>query len=245
MSERQELARAFELTGNDYERYRPSFPRAAVDLLVPAHVRSILDLGAGTGKLTELLIDRADEVFAIDPSASMLDVLRTKLPSVVALSGTAEDIPLEEGTVDMVLVAQAFHWFERDAACRQIRRVLRPGGVLGLVWNGSDRACAWDVACARIAHPESGTTEAADETAAELPGFTILRSQRFAWTERISRTDYVRRWHTVSTFLAADDATHRRMTAELDVVLNTDPATRGRDLLELPQSTIAFVYAAL
>lgn len=253
MTEHDVLARSFQLTGPDYDRYRPSFPPPAIDLLVPARVGGILDLGAGTGKLTELIVDRAERTYAVDPSARMLAVLRAKLPDVIAAIGSAEAIPLPDASVDVVVVAQAFHWFERDAACREIGRVLRPGGRLGLVWNGADPACAWDVACARIAHPERTASDAAnvidaaggtetDDAGERLPGFTLRDEQHLVWAEDITRPDYLKRWHTVSTFLSADAGERARMTAEMEAVLDTDPSTRGRDVLALSQSTAVYIY---
>ncbi|WP_298036661.1 methyltransferase domain-containing protein [uncultured Microbacterium sp.] len=151
----QQLAKSFESIGEEYDRYRPGFPDAAADAILPERVNAVLDLGAGTGKFTELLVERADRVIAIEPSVAMLDVLRAKLPAIETRVAGAEDIPLDRASVDAVTVAQAFHWFDRDPACAEIRRVLKPGGVLGLLWNHSDPSCAWDYACHRIATPPS------------------------------------------------------------------------------------------
>lgn len=122
------LAKSFERIGADYDRYRPGFPPRAAELLTPAQVGTALDLGAGTGKFTELLVDRAQRVVAVEPSEPMLAVLRAKLPLVEAHVGSAEQMPLESGSVDVVTVAQAFHWFDRESACAEIVRVLAPGG---------------------------------------------------------------------------------------------------------------------
>lgn len=127
------LASAFQHTGDDYDRYRPGFPIEAAEAIVPMPVRTALDLGAGAGKFTERLIARAERVIAVDPSERMLAVLRAKLPGVEAHAGTAERIPMPDGSVDVVTVAQAFHWFDQETACAEIRRVLVPGGFLGLL----------------------------------------------------------------------------------------------------------------
>lgn len=246
MAGKQSLARAFEGIGEEYDRYRPGFPDAAADEILPERVDAVLDLGAGTGKFTELLISRASRVVAVEPSTAMLDVLRAKLPSVEALAGGAEQIPLPAGTVDAVTVAQAFHWFDRDAACAEIRRVLVPGGTLGLLWNHSDPACAWDRACHRVAHPavnaevDSTTTSAADE----LPGFVFDHRAEIAWSEQITREAYIARWLTVSSFLAADASTREGMLAELGRILDADPETAGHEEFVLPMMTEVFVYRA-
>ena len=237
------LARSFEGIGEDYDRYRPGFPLAALEVILSAPVDVALDLGAGTGKFTELLIERARRVIAVEPSGPMLDVLRAKLPGVEASDGTAERIPVPDGSVDVVCVAQAFHWFEREAACAEIRRILVPEGTLGLLWNRSDPACAWDRAAHRIAHPAVGETDATtDSVAEELPGFTFVAREEIRWSERITRADYLARWLTVSSLLVADEGTRAARLAEIEGILSADPETRDAEELDLPHLTDVFVY---
>lgn len=126
-----------------YERGRPSYPPDAIDWLLPGDARNVLDLGAGTGKLTTRLVERGLDVVAVDPIPEMLDVLRGSLPQTRALLGTAEEIPLEDNSVDAVLVAQAWHWVDPARAVPEVARVLRPGGRLGLVWNTRDERLGW------------------------------------------------------------------------------------------------------
>lgn len=237
------IARSFEGIGADYDRYRPGFPDRAADILVPHGVSTALDLGAGTGKFTRLLPGRASRVIAVEPSAAMLNVLQTKVPAVEALIGTAESIPVPDASIDVVTVAQAFHWFDREPACSEIARVLVPEGTLGLLWNRFDPACDWDHACHRIAHPAVGEKDAMTESAAaDLPGFTFERRVEVPWSEHIARDDYVRRWSTVSSFLIADEERRAGMIAAVEGVLDADEDTRGRPTFELPQITDIFVY---
>ncbi|OAN43338.1 class I SAM-dependent methyltransferase [Microbacterium sp. H83] len=237
------LASSFEGIGADYDRYRPGFPDAAADILAPRRVATALDLGAGTGKFTALLVDRAAEVVAVEPSAAMLDVLRTKLPRVIAREGSAERIPVADSTIELVSVAQAFHWFDRDAACAEILRVLVEDGSLGLLWNRSDPSCDWDRAAHRVAHPAvqdaDGTSDATSE---ELPGFQLRSHDELRWTERITREDYLRRWSTVSTFLVAEPHERDHMLARITRILDAHPETRGATEFELPIVTDVFVY---
>jgi len=124
-------AEGFSRSAEAYERGRPEYPEAAIAYLVEL-VRpgaTVLDLAAGTGKLTRPLVAAGLRVVAVEPVAEM----RSALPG--ALEGTAEAIPLGDGSVDAVTVGQAFHWFDGDAALAEIARVLRPGGLLALVWN--------------------------------------------------------------------------------------------------------------
>jgi SAM-dependent methyltransferase len=127
-------AEGFSRSAEAYERGRPKYPAEALELLVsrlPAGA-SVLDLAAGTGALTRPLLEAGLEVVAVEPVAAM----RAALPaSARALEGTAEAIPLEQGSVEAVVVGQAFHWFDGDAALAEIHRVLRPAGVLALFWN--------------------------------------------------------------------------------------------------------------
>lgn len=237
------LAKSFEKTGADYDRFRPGFPPAAAEHVIPTPVATVLDLGAGTGKFTEQLLGRADRVIAVEPSAAMLDVLRAKLPAVEARVGSAESIPLPDWSVDAVTVAQAFHWFDRGPACAEIARVLAPGGTLALLWNHSDAACTWDRAAHRIAHPAFAESDGTTDSAAdELPGFEFEGREEFGWSERISRADYLARWATVSTFLVADDETRASMTADIERILDEDPETAGRAAFELPLVTDVYVY---
>ncbi|SJN18031.1 Methyltransferase [Microbacterium esteraromaticum] len=240
------LAESFLNAGEDYDRFRPGFPDAAADLIVPRPVGAVLDLGAGTGKFTERLVGRAGRLIAVEPSEQMLAVLQTKMTVVETHVGTAERIPLADATVDVVTVAQAFHWFDREPACTEIRRVLVSGGTLGLLWNRADPGCTWDRACARVAHPwlsdEMPVSNAAQEL---LPGFSEPVHQEIPWRECITRADYIARWLTVSTFIAASDTDRARMVAEVEHILDTDAATAGRDEFDLPQITDVFVYRAV
>ncbi|HEU4363243.1 MAG TPA: class I SAM-dependent methyltransferase, partial [Mycobacterium sp.] len=133
-----------------YERGRPSYPPEAIDWLLPADAHNVLDLGAGTGKLTTRLVERGLDVVAVDPIAEMLEVLRGALPATPALLGTAEQIPLPDSSVDAVLVAQAWHWFDPARAVPEVARVLRPGGRLGLLWNTRDERLGWVKELGRI-----------------------------------------------------------------------------------------------
>jgi len=243
--QKQQLAKSFESIGEEYDRFRPGFPDAAAAEILPARVGSVVDLGAGTGKFTQRLVMRAARVVAVEPSVAMLDVLRAKLPDVEAIVAGAESMPLPDSSVDAVTVAQAFHWFDREPACAEIARVLVPGGTLGLLWNHSDPDCAWDRACHRVAHPAVAEKDATTDSAAEeLPGFTFERHTEIAWSERITRADYIARWLTVSSFLAADESTRADMIAQVEAILDADPQTAGQSQFALPMRTAVFIYTA-
>jgi SAM-dependent methyltransferase len=119
----------------DYERGRPGWPRAVVDVAGLPPTACVLDLGAGTGKLTRLLVGRFDRVVAVEPAQEMRRLLATLSPEAEALAGTAQEIPLADAAADAVFAAESFHWFDDERALTQIARVLRPGGALVLMWN--------------------------------------------------------------------------------------------------------------
>jgi len=132
-------AASFGRVADAYDRGRPPYPPAAVAWLADevgvTPGSTLLDLAAGTGKLTAALAPLAGRLIAVEPVAEMRRVLSARRPEAEVLAGRAEEIPLAEGSVDAVFVAAAFHWFHVDLALAEIHRVLRPGGGLGLLWN--------------------------------------------------------------------------------------------------------------
>jgi len=136
MNDRRELS--FDRVADEYEQTRPTYPPALLDALPLDADAAVLDLGAGTGKLTRVLATRYRDVTAVEPLAKMRAVLQRMVPGVTALPGSAERIPLDDGSVDGVFAAQAFHWFDQRVALPEIARVLRPGGVFAIVWNQGD-----------------------------------------------------------------------------------------------------------
>ena len=151
-------AGSFGAAAEAYERGRPSYPAAALDWLLPPDAARVLDLGAGTGKLTRALAARRTlaghplDIMAVEPAEAMRDVLRLALPEVVVLDGAAERIPLDAGSVDAVLVAQAWHWVDPVRAVPEVARVLKPGGRFGLLWNCRDEGEGWMRALGAILH---------------------------------------------------------------------------------------------
>jgi SAM-dependent methyltransferase len=148
----QQQASSFGAAAEAYERGRPPYPPEAVDWLLPEGASRVLDLGAGTGKLTRQLRGRGLAVVAVEPSAGMREQLARAVPDVAVHAGTAEEIPLPDGSVDAVLVAQAWHWVDRSRAVPEVARVLVPGGQLGLVWNIRDEREDWVAELSQIIH---------------------------------------------------------------------------------------------
>lgn len=141
--ERRGRATSFAGVAEAYERARPGYPADAVRWLVGDEPLDVVDLGAGTGKLTRSLVELGHRVTAVEPLPEMIAQLRAAVPGVTALEGGAEAIPLRTGSIDVVTVAQAFHWFDQGLALREIARVLRPHGRVSLVWNTRDESESW------------------------------------------------------------------------------------------------------
>jgi SAM-dependent methyltransferase len=149
-------AGSFGAQAEAYARGRPDYPSSALRHCLPADARRVLDLGAGTGKLTGALLGFGLDVVAVEPAAEM----RALIPQEAeVLAGTAEAIPVDASSVDAVLVGQAFHWFDRDRALDEIARVLRPGGAVGLLWNRIRPGTPWTDEIARLMGEASHTVE--------------------------------------------------------------------------------------
>jgi ubiquinone/menaquinone biosynthesis C-methylase UbiE len=140
---RAERAASFARVADAYERARPGYPADAVLWLAGETSRDVVDLGAGTGKLTRSLTALGHHVVAVEPLGEMLDRLRAAVPGVTAVVGTAESMPLPDASAEVVTCAQAFHWFDHGPALAEIARVLRPAGRIALVWNVRDERVSW------------------------------------------------------------------------------------------------------
>ena len=178
-------ADSFGAAAEAYGRGRPAYPPAALDWLLPREARRVLDLGAGTGKLTSDLVGRGLEVAAVDPSDGMLTALRRELPSVDARPGTAEAIPLEDGSVDVVLVAQAWHWVDPARAVPEVARVLRPGGRLCLLWNCRVESDGWTRDLGRLLN-RLGFMEDNSRSPPVGPPFGPVERHDVAWADPIT-----------------------------------------------------------
>jgi SAM-dependent methyltransferase len=136
--QKAERAASFGGAASHYERYRPGPPVEAVDWILPSPVRRVVDLGAGTGALTRLLVGRADEVVAVEPDDRMRAVLTESVPGVRAVAGRGESIPLPDASADAVLASSSWHWMDPVPTLLEVGRVLVPGGTLAAVWSGPD-----------------------------------------------------------------------------------------------------------
>lgn len=219
-----------------YERGRPSYPPEAIDWLLPGGARDVLDLGAGTGKLTVRLVERGLNVIAVDPIPEMLEVLSRSLPDTPALLGTAEDIPLPDDSVDSVLVAQAWHWFDPERAVAEVARVLRPGGRLGLVWNVRDERLGWVKDLGRIVGHED---DPYSRRHVELPEpFTAQEQHQVEWTSYLTPQALIDLVASRSYCITSPTEVRTRTLDQVRDLLATHPALAQTTGLALPYVTV-------
>jgi SAM-dependent methyltransferase len=239
-------ARGFALATQAYEEGRPTYPAKVAERLErELHLkpgRVVLDLAAGTGKLTALLVGTGASVVAVEPVTEMRAVLERALPGVAAYAGTAEAIPLADASVDAVTVGQAFHWFRGEAALAEIHRVLREDGGLGLVWNVRNESVPWVARLTEIMEPHRGDapayrTGAWREAFQRTALFGLLSHAEVRHVHRLTPEAVVARVASVSFVAVLPEPKRRRLLGEVRELLATDPRTRGRAEVELPYRT--------
>ena len=227
-------ASSFGAVAAAYERGRPPYPPEAVDWLLPASASRVLDLGAGTGKLTRQLRDRGLDVIAVEPSEGMREQLARAVPGVPVHAGSAEEIPLPDHSVDAVLVAQAWHWVDRSRAVPEVARVLVPGGRLGLVWNIRDEREEWVAELGRIMrdpgdhHQDRGIIG---------PPFGAVERSDVEWTHRLSRDELIDLAASRSYVITMPDRERAVVLAMVADLADTRLGENGAGELVLPYVT--------
>ncbi|MDI2125295.1 class I SAM-dependent methyltransferase [Yinghuangia seranimata] len=247
--ELSELARKGFGSGADtYHRARPEYPRVALDHLHAAlglgPGARVLDLAAGTGRMSRHLVAWDCDVTAVEPSDAMRAEFTEGLPGVPLLAGTAEEIPADDGAFDAVVVAQAFHWFDGPVALREIARVLRPGGALGLIWNERDESLPEAARLSEVAGwtrnmpYDVGRDFRADLDASGL--YAPAERRTTSWSDTLTHDQMTLRFSTLSYVNAMPaeerDALLVRVRAEL---------ARHPDPLDVPYLTDTFTARRL
>jgi len=232
-----------------YVRGRPDFPPEALDWLkndlALGPGRSAVELGGGTGKFTKLLAQSGAEVIVVEPVAAMLERLRQHLPGVRAMQGTAQRIPLPDCCADAVVCAQSFHWFASAESLAEIRRVLKPGGVLGLIWNVRDQSIEWAARLTRILEPCEGDAPRYDrgEWRSVFPhrGFGEMKERAFPNAHVGSPEQViVDRVASVSFIAALDEKTRAGVLAEVRALIESTPSLAGQAEVSHPYVTRAY-----
>jgi SAM-dependent methyltransferase len=205
-------ATSFGAVAEAYERSRPSYPDEALDWLLPPGARRVLDLGAGTGKLTRSLVARGLEVVAVEPTPGMRGQFARVLPDVELLDGTGEAIPLPDASVDAVLMAQAWHWVDPDTASPEVARVLRPGGRLGLLWNVRDAGVEWIAQLDRLL-PGPGEEQLGSLAPRVAAPFGPVERYDVRWSDPVTVESLLDLTRSRSWVIALDE-THRERVLE-------------------------------
>ncbi len=249
-----EAAKGFAKEALAYARGRPEYPVAVDQWLRDAlqldEERTVVDLGAGTGKFTRRLLATGANIIAVEPVSQMLAQLTLILPDVAARSGTAENIPVNDGAVDAVVCAQSFHWFASKTALAEIRRVLKPGGHLGLIWNVRNEAVDWCAAMTAIVAPYEGDAPRyrSGEWRKVFPaeGFGPLREERFRNGHTGDPEQVIVERVLSTSFIAALPRTQQLIVAaRLRDLIAMTPALNRREEVTVPYQTVAFSCAKL
>ncbi|PLQ00554.1 class I SAM-dependent methyltransferase [Cupriavidus pauculus] len=242
-------AQGFSSQADTYARGRPEYPAELGtwlrDTLGLAPGKTVVDLGAGTGKFTRLLLPTGASVIAVEPVDAMRAQLSGKLPAVRAVQGSAESMPLPDASVDAVVCAQAFHWFANPAAMQEIARVLKPGGRLGLIWNVRDESVGWVARLTEIMTPYEGDAprfyKGDWKKVFPADGFGPLGLTRFPYTHTGAPEQViVDRVMSVSFVASLPQPEQDAVRARLHAVIDADPALQGRDAVSFPYSTEAY-----
>ncbi|CAF3091891.1 unnamed protein product [Rotaria sp. Silwood2] len=242
-------ANGFENGSDAYERSRPDYPLAVIDLICSTNTdmqsKIIVDLAAGTGKLTRLLsLIGAKEIIAIEPVTSMREKLYS-IPDISVMDSIAEDIPLEDASVDIVTVAQAFHWFNGQKALKEIYRILKPNGKLYLFWNLRDvDMCTWMDMMNKIidqwqllGHPHYQTMKWLDAFTSKSAKFSPLMFQQVCHEQYVTFENLLDRILSSSFISCLPDDDKRIVLEEVITMINRHPETLGKTELLVPYQT--------
>ena len=239
------LSRSFGAVADEYDRLRPGPSNEALDWLLPSGVTKVLELGAGTGTLTRPLAERVKRVVAVEPDERMRAVLSTRAMGVEVLAGRAEEIPVEDASVDAVLAASAWHWVDEARAVPEVARVLRPGGRLSLVWSGPNRSIDWMRelwAGGAALTPEEKVSidqrrrgrHVVNLGAAEESLFSTPETRLFTWTRRMAPEDLIALSTTYSAVITMDEDERRQHLDAMRSYLDTRAPLAGGNRIEVP-----------
>ncbi|MDY0911088.1 class I SAM-dependent methyltransferase [Microbacterium sp. CFBP9034] len=247
MASREEMSTSFGAAASAYEAGRPDYPREAVDwLLEPVRTEGralrAADVGAGTGKLTRTIVEAGADVVAIDPDPEMLAALRENVHGVPTFVGTAERMPLPDASVDALLLGQAWHWVDPAAGGAEAARVLRAGGVLGLVWNIRDESVPWVRRLTAAMHGSHAEQLLAGDGPVVGPPFGALETRTWRWTRTVGRRALLDLVASRSYIITAPESERAQILAEVGALFDAERriGPHGAEVVDIPYRTEAF-----
>jgi SAM-dependent methyltransferase len=242
------LSRAFGQVAEEYDRLRPGPSDDALAFLIPESAATVLEIGAGTGILTRLLAARVPCVTAVEPDERMRAVLAagdTGKAGVEVRAGTAEELPVDSSSYDVVIAQSAWHWVDEERAIPEVARVLRPGGRLALVWSGPDRSVDW----MRVVWAGASTLDRREQAEVDArrrrrhvvnvdaggpSPFDEPETRLFQWTRPMAKADLVALSTTYSAVITMDDASRRRHLDAMARYLDGDERFAGNEFIDVP-----------
>jgi SAM-dependent methyltransferase len=244
MASSEEMSTSFGSAAGTYETGRPDYPIQAVDWMLQPVVGGerrirVADVGAGTGKLARVAVELGAEVVAIDPDPKMLAVLRERVHGVPTFVGSAERLPLPDASVDAVLVGQAWHWVDPHAGAAEAGRVLRAGGVLGLVWNVRDDSVPWVARLTEIMHGSHAEEMLAEAGPALVAPFDVVERAEWRWSRPMNRETLFAMARSRSYIITATPADRAAIETRLAALFDEIGAVDDR-AVDLPYVTRAY-----
>jgi SAM-dependent methyltransferase len=227
VSDHSGRALSFGAVAQDYDRFRPGPPREALSWLLPVPGGTAVEIGAGTGAFTRLLVNHVRRVIAVEPDRRMAEVLAHQVPGASTVAGRAEELPLGDTVADAVVGSSMWHWVDQEQAAFEAARVLRPGGVLGLLWSGWDRSEPWLTRLLAQAGADGFRDDerARDErhTVHLPPGapFDAVEDYSFRWTLTVTPDHFVGLVGTYSRVIVLPSAERRRRHEALTAAVET------------------------
>jgi ubiquinone/menaquinone biosynthesis C-methylase UbiE len=237
---KQQRAGSFGAVADDYERSRPGYPLEAVRWLAGSSPVLVLDVAAGTGKLTRQLRAFGHRVVGLEPSVQMLNRLHLAGKEIPVVAARAEALPFRPATFDAVTVAQAWHWFDRTAATAELARVLRPGGHAGILWNFRDESVDWVAELSTLIGSE-GTSEAeSDSDPLAGAAFSASIKRTFWFQQALDRDLLVALVRSRSYVATLPEDEQAALLARIVKLCEEHPQLARRSRFVMPYRTLAF-----
>jgi SAM-dependent methyltransferase len=236
-------ALSFGAAARAYDQLRPGYPDAALRWVLGGSPVRVVDLGAGTGILSRALAALGHEVVPVEPDQAMRAQLAAASPELTPLAGTAEQIPLPEGSVDVLVAGQAYHWFDRDLAHAEAARVIRPGGVFAPLWNVRDESVDWVARLSEVTDDDTagrGIREPVNDPRTFGPRFGPVERARFTHATRMTPDTLVGLIATRSYYLTASRERQAELERRVRKLCATHPDLAGRSTFDLPYHTFAY-----